>query len=241
MSEYLCESFISVCIIEKNAFIRKGLESFLENDCYKVFAELQDVQGLMELEKDKVALGLCPCDVCLLGVAPGENAGAVETDLVTIRSCLPNAHIIILSSKLDEELIYAFSKNADGYILNDISAEALMRSIDLVMLGEKIFPTAMVDIISRTRRPWEERANSMRHKNGNSLSKREVQVLNCLANGDSNKVIANNLSITDATVKVHLKAILRKLSVSNRTQAALWAVNNISDDNRLDVVKGRGR
>jgi len=122
--------------------------------------------------------------------------------------------------------MYAFSRNADGYILNDISAEALMRSIDLVMLGEKIFPTAMINIISNAKQPWERRTNSLQNRNGNSLSKRETQVLGCLANGDSNKVIANNLAITDSTVKVHLKAILRKLSVTNRTQAALWAVSN---------------
>ena len=239
MSTEICERYISVCIIEKNAFIRKGLKSFLENDCYKVYAELQDVKEFIALEKDKVAAGECPCDVCLLGIASGEDAKQAEEDLVTIKTYIPNIHIIILSSKLDEDLIYAFSNNADGYILNDISAEALMRSIDLVMLGEKIFPTAMVDIISRTRHPWEERANHMR-KSSNGLSKREIQVLNCLANGDSNKVIANNLSITDATVKVHLKAILRKLSVSNRTQAALWAVSNISSSstgNTLDVAK----
>ncbi len=227
MGRDIRDSYISVCVIEKNVFIRKGLKSFLESDCYKVFAELQDVRGLIELGKDKVTSKVCPCDVCLLGIAPGEDTKLVEDALVKIKAYLPNVHIVILSSKLDEELIYAFSKNADGYILNDISAEALMRSIDLVMLGEKIFPTAMVDIISKTRQPWEQRANNMR-KSRNGLSKREIQVLNCLANGDSNKVIANNLSITDSTVKVHLKAILRKLSVSNRTQAALWAVSNIS-------------
>ena len=227
MRKDTCESYISVCVIEKNAFIRTGLKSFLEKDCYKVYAELQNVQDLIRLEKNKVAEGGCLCDVCLLGISPGEDAKMVERDLLTVKEHLPDVHIIILSSRLDEELIFAFSKNADGYILNDISAEALMRSIDLVMLGEKIFPTAMVDIISRTRQPWEKRRRSMQPESNSGLSKREIQVLNCLVNGDSNKVIANNLSITDATVKVHLKAILRKLSVSNRTQAALWAVNNI--------------
>jgi two-component system nitrate/nitrite response regulator NarL len=234
MSKETCKTIIEVCIIEKNAFIRRGLESFLERDCYKVFAELQSIQELIKLGKDRAnSKNESTCDVCLLGVSLGIDTKEIENTLTTIKTYLPKTRIIILSSKLDEGLICALSKHADGYILNDISAEALMRSIDLVMLGEKIFPTAMAGMISRARQPWEKHTNSIRNNNGNSLSKREAQVLNCLANGDSNKVIANNLAITDATVKVHLKAILRKLSVSNRTQAALWAVNNFEDKQTL--------
>ena len=60
----------------------------------------------------------------------------------------------------------------------------------------------------------------------NGLSQREVQILRCLLNGDSNKMIANHLNITEATVKVHLKSLLRKINASNRTQAAIWALNN---------------
>ncbi len=240
MSKDTCKTIIDVCIIEQNAFIRKGLESFLENDCYKVFAELQSVGELIQLGRSEAASSdECICDICLLGVARGEDTKEIESNLATIKTYLPNTHIIILSSKLDEGLIYSFSKNADGYILNDISAEALMRSIDLVMLGEKIFPTAMINIISKATQPWGRRTNSLHNRNGNSLSKRESQVLDCLAKGDSNKVIANNLAITDATVKVHLKAILRKLSVTNRTQAALWAVNNT--DNRHTRIAGDRR
>ena len=58
------------------------------------------------------------------------------------------------------------------------------------------------------------------------MSQREVQILRCLLSGDSNKMIANQLSITEATVKVHLKSLLRKINASNRTQAAIWALNN---------------
>jgi two-component system nitrate/nitrite response regulator NarL len=60
---------------------------------------------------------------------------------------------------------------------------------------------------------------------GHKLSEREIEILQCLVEGNSNKVIANRLRITEATVKVHLKSILRKIDVSNRTQAAIWALN----------------
>ncbi len=59
-----------------------------------------------------------------------------------------------------------------------------------------------------------------------SLSQREIQILACLVRGDSNKAIANHIVITEATVKVHIKSLLRKINVTNRTQAAIWALNN---------------
>src|SRR5690606_27993835 len=57
------------------------------------------------------------------------------------------------------------------------------------------------------------------------LSEREMEILRCLVNGDANKVIANRLDITEATVKVHMKSLLRKIKAANRTQAAIWALN----------------
>ena len=61
---------------------------------------------------------------------------------------------------------------------------------------------------------------------GNQLSPREMQILRHLLDGDSNKLIGKHLDITEATVKVHLKSLLRKIGVANRTQAAIWAMNN---------------
>jgi two-component system nitrate/nitrite response regulator NarL len=69
------------------------------------------------------------------------------------------------------------------------------------------------------------------------LSSRELQILGCLVEGASNKVIANQLAITEATVKVHLKSILRKINASNRTQAAIWALHHgVSSRNAGEVV-----
>ena len=68
------------------------------------------------------------------------------------------------------------------------------------------------------------------------LSRRELQILKCLADGDSNKLIARDLGISDATVKVHVKNILRKISATNRTQAAIWALNSgLAGDARFAI------
>ncbi len=92
------------------------------------------------------------------------------------------------------------------------------------MLGEKVFPTHLAALLVNGV------ANTVPANippdNSFGLSEREMQILQCLVQGDSNKLIANRLSITEATVKVHMKSLLRKINVSNRTQAAIWALNN---------------
>src|SRR4051812_43819098 len=109
---------------------------------------------------------------------------------------------------------------ADGYLMKDVSPEALIQSLELVMMGEKVFPTnlaAMLFDLNNASSPM----NSIR-----GMTPREHEILQALVTGASNKLIANRLGITEATVKVHLKTLLRKIDVNNRTQAAIWAMNN---------------
>jgi two-component system nitrate/nitrite response regulator NarL len=96
-----------------------------------------------------------------------------------------------------------------------MSGDALQQSLRLVLLGEKVFPTDLAHLLTNGR---------MGHFNG--LSDREMQILACLLNGAKNKQIAYELKISDGTVKVRLKAILKKIHVRNRTQAAIWALNH---------------
>ena len=114
----------------------------------------------------------------------------------------------------------AMNAGADGYLMKDVSPEALIQSLELVMMGEKVFPTNLASMLlnlDSTPSPM----NSIR-----GLSPREQEILQALVTGASNKLIAIRLGITEATVKVHLKTLLRKIDVNNRTQAAIWAMNN---------------
>jgi two-component system nitrate/nitrite response regulator NarL len=92
-----------------------------------------------------------------------------------------------------------------------------------VMMGEKVFPTHLAALLISGRINTSAFDMPSARK---GLSQREVQIVRCLLNGDSNKVVANHLNITEATVKVHLKSLLRKINATNRTQAAIWALNN---------------
>jgi two-component system nitrate/nitrite response regulator NarL len=112
----------------------------------------------------------------------------------------------------------------DGYLLADISPAALCESLRLVAMGEKVFPSRMVTLLAAPR--WQKQEPSVYYGTASLLSEREMEIVARLAGGMPNKVIANDLEITEATVKVHLKNILKKLGVSNRTQAAIWAINH---------------
>ncbi len=111
---------------------------------------------------------------------------------------------------------------AHGYLIKDISVEALLQSLLLVMLGEKVFPTHLATLLVNGMPNTAPASIVTSH----GLTERECQVLRCLVQGDSNKMIANRLNITEATIKVHMKSLLRKINATNRTQAAIWALNN---------------
>src|SRR5690606_31857815 len=103
--------------------------------------------------------------------------------------------------------------------------------------GEKVFPTDLARILINgdfnvpAALPVSRRAAA-----GRALSERETQILDCLLSGYSNKMIAKRLEISEGTVKVHLKGILKKINVQNRTQAAIWALNNGIATDQLDYA-----
>jgi two-component system nitrate/nitrite response regulator NarL len=141
--------------------------------------------------------------------------------LYLLRNAYPDARVVVLASALSvESLREAMNTGADGVLMKDVSPEALIQSLELVMMGRKVFPAnsaALLLDLSNAAIP----VPAVR-----GLSLREQDVLRALATGASNKMIAHSLSIAEATVKVHIKTVLRKIDVNNRTQAAIWALNN---------------
>ena len=103
--------------------------------------------------------------------------------------------------------------------------DALQESLRLVRAGEKVFPSELASYIPAMPSNFAIPEISTSALREFELSCREIEILQCLTNGQSNKAIAKNLDIAEATVKVHVKRILRKAHVANRTQAALWGVS----------------
>jgi two-component system nitrate/nitrite response regulator NarL len=195
-------------LIEANRLFRQGLKHLLADTRFAVEVEFSTIEQAVG---DTVACGLV-----IIG-----KAGTEPGDLQQLREAYSEARIVVLASDLTVDALRdAMNAGADGFLMNDVSPEALLQSLELVMLGEKVFPTnlaAMLLDLSNAPSPL----NSVR-----GVTPREHEILQALVTGSSNKMIANRLGITEATVKIHLKTLLRKIDVNNRTQAAIWAVNN---------------
>jgi two-component system nitrate/nitrite response regulator NarL len=161
--------------------------------------------------------------------------------------------VILAAAQKPEDIVAALRAGACGYLCQDISGEQLLRSLELVALGEMVVhpqfgwtqtaarenqATGDLDENNGTclTQHFESRSSlsavTVESVQGDvvpSLSRREMLILHMLTLGASNKVIARNLVITESTVKVHMKAILRKLRLQNRTQAAIWARNHVNE------------
>ncbi|MGF7213836.1 two-component system nitrate/nitrite response regulator NarL [Skermanella aerolata] len=190
-------------LIEANRLFRQGLKHLLADTRFAVEAEFSTTGQAVD---GAVASGL---------VIAGE-AG----DLQQLRSAYPDARIVVLASDFAVDALRdAMNAGADGYLMKDVSPEALLQSLELVMMGEKVFPTNLASMLL-------DMSALAPQQPIRGLSPREQEILQALVTGSSNKLIAIKLSITEATVKVHLKTLLRKIDVNNRTQAAIWAMNN---------------
>jgi len=134
-----------------------------------------------------------------------------------VRERSPEVRIVLLADQFDLGFVRAGGEaGANGFCITVARPEVLLKSLEMVMLGETVMPLAVLRSIIDA----EPRLPDLKHP---KLSAREAQILDCLKEGAPNKVIARKLDITEAIIKVHVKAILRKIEATNRTQAALWA------------------
>ena len=218
---------VNVFLIDANKLFREGMKRLFENTPFKVMGEAGSLrEGVPAVE----AAGVPP-ELILIDLA---NGGEDEVEqLRALRDNHPGIRVVILTTDLcTRRLSGALGAGAHGYLMKDIACEALMQSLKLVMMGEKVFPTHLAELLISGRS--EELATEVPARR-KGLSQREIQILRCLLSGHSNKMIANHLHITEATVKVHLKSLLRKINASNRTQAAIWALNNGIGDQPADA------
>ncbi|UCI10451.1 LuxR C-terminal-related transcriptional regulator [Mesorhizobium sp. B1-1-8] len=165
------------------------------------------------------------------------NGSSVLAQIADLKTSRPDSHVVVLADNYQlDDVASAFRAGANAYLTKFTAYETFIKSLELVLLGQSILPTAVLPFLPPVKPSLEpehkqtpsnhavipedeERVLSM-------LSPREICVLACLTEGKSNKIIARKFHIADATVKVHVKTILRKIRVSNRTQAAVWAMNN---------------
>ncbi|TXL71161.1 response regulator transcription factor [Vineibacter terrae] len=215
---------LSTALIGPNSLFREGLRSVLHPTLY----QLKGVSEAIETVQKTIDLDL------IILIASADEATLPE-QVQRAKQESPNARVVVVSDIDRLEMIQQLrGAGADGCILRTVSSEALLASLDVVMLGGAVVPPMpkigsslesrqLVSIDQATVLKFQDPVADSSCKR---LSDRETDILLCLMKGESNKIIARRYDIAEATVKVHLKAILRKIRVRNRTQAAVWAYNN---------------
>ncbi|WP_262028417.1 LuxR C-terminal-related transcriptional regulator [Microvirga sp. Mcv34] len=219
---------IKTLLIEPNALLREGLRRILAETAYSpsvATASLEEMGVVPGIENSTIVL--------IIDASRDHNATCRQARM--LKDGNPSVKVVMLIEEYDlKQVVAAFQAGADAYLKKSISHEVLVKSLDLVMLGEAIFPGAILDLLrerdlqadlAKQAPVLEENHEASLPAKG--LSVRETVILRCLMDGDSNKIIARKFDITEATVKVHVKAILRKIQAKNRTQAAIWAASHL--------------
>jgi two-component system nitrate/nitrite response regulator NarL len=168
-----------------------------------------------------------PADLVLLDVKmPGMNG--IDT-LRALRAAGVRAPVLMLTmSREDADLAAALRAGAQGYLLKDIEPEELVPALEAALKGNSVVARELVGTLARLvgGQPPPEPAAPRPTAPFAELTPREREILECIADGMSNKMIARALDITDGTVKLHVKAILRKLGMRSRVEAAVAAVEH---------------
>ena len=210
---------VPLLIIDPSRLFREGLRIILSGTQFDVTHEASDVTEGLELVKSNDEIGIVILDFS------SDGSDSELQILKQMRAANEDIKLIVLTNDMSARLLArALNAGADGYLLKSLSSKSLVQSLRLVGLGEKVFPTKLATML--TSGPLDPAETEARVSSVKGLSGREREILGCLLHGQPNKVISRQLGITVATVKVHLNAVMRKLNVSNRTQAAIWAISH---------------
>jgi len=199
-----------IFIADDHSLFRDGVSSLLEAAGYEVIGQAGD--GITALERIQQ---LQP-DLALLDINM-PNLSGLEV-LKQVKALHPEIKVVILTvSEEEEHLVQAIQSGADGYLLKHLNSNEFLDMIDGLARGEAAITRSMAS------RLFKHVGTTHETHGGSTLSDREVDVLRLVAAGKPNRVIAKALSISENTVKFHLKNILIKLNVSNRTEAVVVA------------------
>ncbi len=212
---------IPTALICDSALLRMGLQHIFRHTPFAI-AETTPVTGPKRLQ-------YCAPNTGLVIIEATQNTGYVLEIARQVKERSPETRIVALAEQFEHGFVRtAHEVGVNGFCLTASGPEVLIKSLELVMLGESVLPFEVVrSIIGRAPQAQPLHENmaepSLSDLKECKLSAREAQILGCLTEGASNKIIARKFDVTEATVKVHVKAILRKIGASNRTQAAMWA------------------
>ena len=237
---------VPIAIVHRSALFRAGLRHTLARSRFRIKAEcavLDDLPANTFANEPFLVL----IDIT------EDDLDTVLSQMKSLQDRSATARIILLSSQCHSaELLKFIAAGASGYLSTDeISGDALLQSLELALLGCVTIPRGLNGTLRRTLSRGDNPSapieigracgssqsadQPMPSAAAAALSNREQMVLRELMRGASNKHIARTINIAEATVKVHIKSLLRKIGARNRTQAAMWAMDNCS---KLSIVAG---
>lgn len=210
---------IRILLIDDHSLFRSGVRQLLQREAdFSVVAEAADgVEGI------KRAKAFTP-DVILLDLnMPGLSG--LDTLRLLVQD-LPHCAVIILTvSEEADELGQALREGARGYLIKNIEADALTSAIRRAAKGEPVIADSMTaKLVAQFRAQAAPPAPPAAPVERDKLTAREREIMQCLARGESNKVIARHLDVAESTVKIHVQNILKKLNLTSRVQVAVYAV-----------------
>jgi NarL family two-component system response regulator LiaR len=214
---------IRVLIVDDHAMVRQGLRTFLElQDTSLLPIEIVG-EAANGIEAVALARSTQP-DIVLLDLVMPEMDGIQATPKII--ACSPRSRVIILTSfGEDDKVLPAIRAGAQGYLLKDIPPNELVHAVREAYLGKvQLHPEIARKLMSAVAAKEEPSAGHPVSRSADGLTEREQEVLHLIAEGLNNRDISERLVISEKTVKTHVSSILGKLSLADRTQAAIYAL-----------------
>lgn len=212
---YTATSPAKLLLVDDHPMLRRGIADLLSlEDDVKVVGEASDgQQALTFLQNNAVDLVILDHNMPVLtGI---ETLKAIKSQQIKVKV------LLFTVSDSGDDVQQALKLGVDGYLLKDMEPEFIIDDIRKILRGELVISPNLASILAQTLRTPS--ASDI----ASNLTARELQVIQMVAEGLSNKMIANRLDIAESTVKVHVKHILNKTGLRTRVDAAVWTVNNL--------------
>lgn len=210
---------LTVTVIDDHTLFREGLQGLLERHGLKVLDSVGDA------ESGYAAIAKRRPDIVLLDLRLPQTDGLeILRKLRESEECPPV--VMLTTSDEEQDLVEALRSGASGYLLKDMEPDALVVALRSIEAGETVVAPSLTPALARVVQGREPEPSKSDESPFDVLTPREREILALLAEGLSNRGIGDNLGISEGTVKVHVKAILRKLNVTSRVAAAVLAVEH---------------
>ena len=204
----------SILLIDDHPLLRKGVKQLIDlEDNIEVVGEASNANEGLER-----ALELDP-DLILLDLNMPEING-LETLKMLRNADVASRVVVFTVSDNEEDVVAALKAGADGYLLKDMEPESLLKSLEQAALGKMVISDRLTALLAQAL----QSGRSNKNPDTESLTPREKQIIKLISTGLPNKLIARKLNITEGTVKVHVKHLLKKLRLRSRVEVAVWAV-----------------